>query len=433
MSRTIHYHHPRIAELTRSDYTADDLSKIETLLIESKTFSFPRLGNGLFPAALALQPELGYTGYQNVWLRDNMHIANAHYEIGKLDIVIENLEAFVKFYEKYSQRFDDCISGKVDVDVPQNRPHIRFDGTALAELPEKWAHAQNDALGFLLWMLARMVHEGKMEPSANLLYVAGKIVLYLKAIKYWQDQDSGHWEEARKIEASSVGVVLAGMKLWLKVIETIGESKGLQRDVLTEMVNKGQSALDEILPSECIQDDDTIRRRYDSALLFLIYPFEVVDETMARQIVSDVTSNLMGDYGIKRYLGDSYWCADYKDKLSPERRTTEFVDDMLTRDMLWREGEEAQWCIFDSIISTIYGRWYLQTKDPADKAHQLYHFHRSLSQLTSPECPWGEMMGPESYFLEHGKFIPNDITPLLWTHGNLRIALEQMKRTATAT
>ena len=431
MSRTVHYHNPRIAELTKSEYTLDDLVKMEQFLTESKTFSFPRLGNGLFPAALALQPEQGYTGYQNVWLRDNMHIANAHYEIGAYEIVSDCLHAVVKFYEKYSKRIEDCISGKLDTNVPQNRPHIRFDGTSLSELPEKWAHAQNDALGYFLWMLGRMVKEGHMEPTEDMLQVVGNLILFLRAIKYWQDQDSGHWEEARKVEASSVGVVLQALKIWVELLDRIGEHHGLRHSVIAEMINEGQSTLNDILPAECIQDDTKINRRYDSALLFLVYPILAVDESMGRQIVSDVTSTLMGDYGIKRYLGDSYWCADYKDKLSPERRTTEFVDDMLTRDMLWREGEEAQWCIFDSIISTIYGRWYAQTKDPADKSQQRYHFHRSLSQLTGPNCPWGEMMGPESYFIEHGKFIPNDITPLLWTHANLRIALEQMKRTVS--
>lgn len=430
MTRTIHYHHPRIADLTRSDYSLDDLHNIEQLLTEAKTFSFPRLGNGLFPAALALQPEQGYTGYQNVWLRDNIHVANAHYEIGKYEVVAECLQSIVKFYSKYSHRFEDCISGKVDVNIPQNRPHIRFDGTSLSELPEKWAHAQNDALGYFLWMLAVMLKEERMPPAGDLLQVAGDIVLYLRAIQYWQDEDSGHWEEARKVEASSIGVVVAALKMWIQLLDRIGESHGLRHHILAELINAGQAALNNILPAECIQDDEKVRRRYDSALLFLVYPIQAVDETMGRQIVSDVTTHLMGEYGIKRYLGDSYWCADYKDKLSPERRTTEFVDDMLTRDLLWKEGEEAQWCIFDPIISTIYGRWYAQTKDPTDKAHQLYHFHRSLAQLTSPECPWGELMGPESYFLEHGRFIPNDITPLLWTHANLRIVLEQMKRTA---
>lgn len=34
-----------------------------------------------------------------------------------------------------------------------NRPHVRFDGRTLSEIgDERWAHAQNDALGYFLWL-----------------------------------------------------------------------------------------------------------------------------------------------------------------------------------------------------------------------------------------------------------------------------------------
>ena len=35
---------------------------------------------------------------------------------------------------------------------------------------------------------------------------------YFEKIRYWQDEDSGHWEEARKIEASSIGVVVGALE-----------------------------------------------------------------------------------------------------------------------------------------------------------------------------------------------------------------------------
>ncbi|RLS37264.1 MAG: phosphorylase kinase, partial [Planctomycetota bacterium] len=35
---------------------------------------------------------------------------------------------------------------------------------------------------------------------------------------------------------------------------------------------------------------------------------------------------------------------------------------------------------------------------------------------------------PESYFCEKGQWIPNDITPLLWTQGNLWQALALLER-----
>jgi hypothetical protein len=35
---------------------------------------------------------------------------------------------------------------------------------------------------------------------------------------------------------------------------------------------------------------------------------------------------------------------------------------------------------------------------------------------------------PESYYLENGRFVPVDQTPLLWTQGNLLTALRMMER-----
>ncbi len=426
------FQNQRLEGLTHSRYTVENLQKIEHFLTEAKTFEFPKLHNGLFPAAMSLQPELSYTGYQNVWLRDNIHVAHMHFRIGNYEIVENCLRSLVKFYIKYEHRFIDCIAGKADPSDVMQRPHIRFDGVNLQELPEKWAHAQNDALGYLLWLLGRMIADQKMEATADVLQVVSHIIAFLSSVNYWQEEDCGHWEEAKKVEASSIGVVVAGLKIWQSIHPQLPAESGISLELMNTMIDHGQSALDQILPAECIQDDPEINRRYDAALLFLVYPLQVVSETMARQIVSDVTTRLQGDYGIKRYLGDSYWCADYKDKLAPEQRTTEFADDMSVRDALWKPDEEAQWCIFDSIISTIYGIWYSQTKNPDDLSQQIFYFHRALSQLTADDCPWGSLLGPESYFLEKGTFIPNDITPLLWTQANLRIALEQMKATASS-
>ncbi len=92
-----------------------------------------------------------------------------------------------------------------------NRPHIRFDGATLEEISQKWAHAQNDALGYYLWMLCRMTLGDLLEPDEEQAGVIGHLVAYFRLIRFWQDEDSGHWEEARKIEASSIGVVTAAL------------------------------------------------------------------------------------------------------------------------------------------------------------------------------------------------------------------------------
>ena len=91
---------------------------------------------------------------------------------------------------------------------------------------------------------------------------------------------------------------------------------------LEALIDKGRQALRRILPAECVQRKSSKNRRYDAALLFLIYPLEVVDESMADRIIADVTGNLQGDYGVRRYIGDSFWAPDYKKKLPAEKRTS---------------------------------------------------------------------------------------------------------------
>jgi hypothetical protein len=143
-----------------------------------------------------------------------------------------------------------------------------------------------------------------------------------------------------------------------------------------------------------------------------------------------VLGNLQGDHGIRRYLGDSYWTADYKDKVPASQLTADFSERQHERDALARPGEEAQWCIFDPIVSVIAGRRYLRAGDPADLDRQVRHLNRSLGQLTGPDCPRGELLCPEAYYLEHGRHVPNDNVPLLWTQANLRLALIAMQQSA---
>ena len=104
-------------------------------------------------------------------------------------------------------------------------------------------------------------------------------------------KDGSHWEEVRKIAASSIGVATAGLEAW----------DGRFDSDWSQIA--GRNALNAILPWECRQPDPLQQRRYDSALLFLIYPYQVVSPEMADQIVDDVSTDLRGEYGIRRYLG----------------------------------------------------------------------------------------------------------------------------------
>lgn len=406
---------------------ADDAKRIAAFLEQQGTFRFPTLGTGLFSAAAGEGGDFELTGYRSVWVRDNIHIAHAHLVCGEPAKAVAAMQSLLTYFGKYQSRFTDAITGKSNPQDPMERPHIRFDGNHLAELDEKWSHAQNDALGAFLWLYSRCRLNAITEPMTKDEWkTLSAIPLFLKAIRYWQDEDSGHWEEVRKIACSSIGVAVAGLKEFQKLFDSDPTAaEFITRDDIAHLIAQGEKALAQTLPAECLQADPTQKRFYDSALLFLIYPFQVTTPDAADSIVSNVTTHLMGDHGIRRYIGDSYWCADYKQKLAADQRTVDFSDNLADRDRLLEPGMEAQWCLFDPIVSIHYGLRYQRTNEAEDRRRQIHHLRRSLNQLTRPR-PGSNTPAyrcPESYYCEQGRYVPNDICPLLWTQANLKLAL----------
>ena len=347
------------------------------------------------------------------------------------------MRAITDFYRKYQHRFTDIIEGRADASEPMQRPHVRFRGD-LTELPEKWSHAQNDALGYWLWLTSKLAIAGDLVLEREDVAVLVLLLKYWETIEYWQDEDSGHWEETRKVSMSSIGVAVGGLeqfKRWL-ISDAAKALLGGDNSALKlahELSLRGREVLMYGLPNECVQDDPAQKREYDAALLFLHYPIDVLPVTPGGDaeimILDHVRGNLQGEFGIRRYLGDSYWCADYKTLLKADERTADFSDNIGARDSLLKPGLEAQWCLFDPILSVIYGRRYQRTGHDDDRFMQRIRLQRSLSQLTTAESRFGAYRCPESYYCEAGKWVPNDITPLLWTQANLRLALHFIRQT----
>ena len=275
-----------------------------------------------------------------------------------------------------------------------------------------------------------------LEPTPKDGEILRLFPLYFEAIQYWQDEDSGHWEEPPKIESSSIGAVIAGLKAMQSLLIersdftrylTPYKGKTITINLLDKLIAKGETALNDILPWESVQPGK--KRRYDSALLFLIYPLQVVTQEQTNQILDDVSQNLQGEYGIARYQGDSFWCKDYQDIPESIRTTVSSEREawLSERGRALQEGEEAQWCIFDPIISAIYGLKYQKFGDLRFLDKQTEYFNRSLGQLTAEDFYLGGFKCPELYYLQDGKYVPNDSTPLLWTQANLLVALKLMK------
>jgi hypothetical protein len=414
---------------------ATSVRSLREFLCAQGTLDFPASTGGLYAAAAGTGADFEVSGYRSVWVRDNMQIAWALYRADhQATAAVRCVLTIAEFYRRHQRRFVEIIAGIADAQDPMNRPHIRFNGSDLTELPEKWAHAQNDALGYFLWLTGRLAIDGHLPPSHMPWDVLGLLLQYWQRIEVWQDEDSGHWEEVRKVAASSIGCALAGLETLATLLQTnrqmlqAAEAGGVSMSVLQLLQRECRAALLGILPAECIQSDPAKQRRFDAALLFLIWPLDIVGErALEDRIIDDVRTQLLGPHGIRRYPGDSYWCADYRQLLSADERTVDFSDNLDARDRLLRPGLEAQWCIFDPILSCIFGRRYQRGGNAADLQQQLWHANRSLQQLTTADCRFPPYRCPESWFCERGEWIPNDITPLLWTQANLLQALQLLE------
>lgn len=431
-------HNHEIARLIKTEYKLSDLKKIISLLHDRVTFAFPTLDNGLFPAAI-VSDSTEYTGYAAVWVRDNIYVAHAHYLSGEMAIALKCVRCLRQYFQKHRYRFEKIINGEVDPDNVMQRPHIRFNGENLTEIDKNWQHAQNDALGYFLWFYCRLISDRLLQPTPEELEILTLFPLYFEAIAYWQDEDSGHWEEERKISASSIGVVVASLQGFKKLFieyEPIcdyyrSQNKTLTLERLDNLIKKGIEALEKILPAECIQPKKA--RHYDAALLLLIYPLKILDDTKSDRLIEDVINNLQGEYGISRYLNDSFWCRDYRD-LPENIRTsisTEREQWLQQQGRGLKQGEEAQWCIFDPILSAIYGVKFQKTRQTEYLERQTFYLNRSLGQITATDSQLGGVKCPELYYLQQDEYVPNDATPLLWTQANLQTALKIMEQSLT--
>jgi hypothetical protein len=407
-------------------YAPRHVCDIGRALAGHRVLDLTALPTGLYPASSAALR--ASSGYDRVWVRDNVFVAWSRLEAGQPEAAGATANALLAFYRKYRHRLEPGAAADGGARV---RPHVRFDGSRLEELQdETWPHAQNDALGYCLWLCARLARRGVLTLESWHLEVMAALAAYFADIRYWQDEDSGHWEETKKQSASSIGVVVAALEEWTSLLTERGSVAGARPlsaaiDSALASIANGRDALDATLPSECVQAAPTQRRRYDAALLFLLYPLDVVKGEMADRIAADVVSQLQAPIGIRRYPGDSYWAPDYDTRLPEEDWTRDYSNDLDTRNrLIERPGDEAQWCIFDPVLSAFYGRRYQRAGDVEDLAAQARHFNRSLAQITADwQCP-------ELYYRKDGLLRANPHTPLLWTQANLQLALTLLGATA---
>jgi len=242
--------------------------------------------------------------------------------------------------------------------------HARFDPISFDEIHEDWGNKQNDAVGALLFKIGDLFKKGIMViRNQEDLMIVQKLVLYLQSIEYWHDSDNGVWENDEEIHASSVGACVAGLKAVQKIV-----------DVPQDLIDKGQGALDAMLPRE------SHSKEVDLALLTLIYPYNIVSNEQRDQILHNVETLLVREKGVVRHFGDWYY----------------------------NNGLEAEWVMGFPWLAVIY-------KHMGDMEKYNHYMNKTYACMN-----WrGDL--PELYYGGSRKY--NENTPLGWNHAMLLCAI----------
>jgi phosphorylase kinase alpha/beta subunit len=376
------------------------------------------------------------------WDRDSMMQALAEFAVAldsdlgaglhiSPDAWKDGLIACMLHHCLYQYRFMRIISGEVSGMDMRNRPHIRYSPFSLYELPVDWGHAQNDALGMINFLLFWAVNRGHLDWSDSRIQSVGHsfaVLLhhYFCAVHVWADWDLGAWEDWPAEHASSIGVVVAGLREqreFMLAHGDIGFEVNGKRWVVTvsgvnDLLHRCESKLQEVLPNEYIRTTDAARslggavRSVDSALVnaLLLSAWSgraLLDDAMTLQIIDNIERKLLGHIGICRYPRDVW-------------------DGRMHRGDL-QEGESAQWCHVSPMISVVLGELYRRTGQERFLRHQTWHFNRALAHVNER----GQI--PEAYIVHPvtRQWVSDANEPLAWAQAMTLLAFAGMKASLT--
>lgn len=317
--------------------------------------------SGLFSAS---KPTVT-TGYDKAWLRDNFYECIAFEVLEDWDTVKKTYRALLDIFLKHEKKIDYAISQKPS--YTHEYIHARYHPETFEEFWEEWGNKQNDSIGCVLFKIGELekVKGIKILEDENDYRIVQKLVDYLSTLEYWHDQDSGMWEEAEELHASSIGACISGLEM-VKDIDEI--------EVHPELIKKGYAALAKLLPRE------SEKKFVDLALLSLIWPYEVTNKKQTREILNNVEYHLLRNKGVIRYKGDSYYNKN-----------------------LDNYSEEAEWTFGLSWLSIIYSqmgntkkaeKFLKQAIDTINKegeVPELYYSNTSKGNANSP-LGWSESL-----------------------------------------
>ncbi len=387
------------------------------------------------------------------WDRDNIMQALAEYQLNddqdlRLHLKVAKgawllgLLASLKHHYNYYHRFVDIIDGKAGAHDFSKRPHIRYNPINLQEVQDPWGHAQNDALGYMLFLTFYSANQGKFniahkglaestdgkQPKSpagqNEAYRFGVLLpLFFEKIEVWKDFDFGAWEDKKAEHASSIACALAGLKEEKKFVDRNGplsekidgKDYTVTSELLGKLIKQCEDKLEKILPNEFVNSDpedkraDASRdRKSDSALINALFLGAVsgeplVSEKLTNQVLNSTTAVLCRPIGFARYEHDIW-------------------DGRIDRKDL-KEREEAQWSHVAPMMSVIYGDLYRRTKKESYFELQDLFFRRSLTTVNN------RWRIPEAYIVDPKtrKWVSDANEPLAWAQSAEIMAIIAMK------
>jgi len=302
------------------------------------------------------------TGYNRAWIRDNIYEALGLEAVNDIDAVLKTYHALLDILLKHEYKINWAIRSKPN--DKQGYIHARFDPFTLEEINQEWGNKQNDATGALLFKIGDLLEKGiPVLRDKNDYRIVQKLVNYLASIEYWHDADNGMWEEYEEVHASSVGACVAGLKKIAKFV-----------DVPTQLIKKGEEALNELLPRE------SVTKKVDLALLSLIYPYNIVSKKQWNQILNNVHKYLERNKGIIRYKDDKYYANEFG---------------------------EAEWTFGFPWLARIY-------KEAGDFEKYNYYINKTFEVMNEKD----EL--PELYYAQSD--VHNENSPLGWSQAMFLVA-----------
>lgn len=219
--------------------------------------------------------------YDKIWIRDNVYVALAFVEAGKMAEAATIYDELCKIIAQFEHVLTAGIYPTQDAELL----HPRF--TTNGEIvPDQWSNKQHDAAGALLFGIGQLYLLDPTLISDNTKHVAQQLITYLESCRYWEDTDNGMWEEEPQlVHASSLGACIRG-------IELAGNFCAYDKNGL----DRARVNLEQLLPNE------SSKYPVDMALLTLLWPYGY----LRKDILDLVEHQLLRKWGVIRHAGDAY-------------------------------------------------------------------------------------------------------------------------------